>query len=565
MNLWQGLAAAGVGLLKGQNIVQERKRAEKERQEDKDERAKREDKAAAVDQLRVYDNSITALANNGELDKAREVLRQRNALADEHKLPQLPEDLTKPNRRLQYDDWLKFKNQFGNTQDGYKAAKRAFGGLWGEEEAETWFPEAPGPQTVQPSVGMAGKFLPPSRPGQGLLPIPKADATPTPVPPAQAAPQAAAPNFNPFLEKMLQGLPQPVPAPAPTVMGAMGGPPPVQQPLAAPTPTLPAPAPISPQVGVAGASSIMEPPGSGKISWTRILSDMLPQPNLGLQAKAKAAMDAWQYKTPEQRELDRLLAEKDTANKNELLRDLILQGPRYGYNMNTITALMKMFSGEPVTPEDEAAVENVARIFSDYKGSLTGLHTQQAANTAMKTKYIGPEFELKEKDFQHRWATAQANTDIKRKSLELNKLSEERRATNDAVRNKLLEQANQLRRQGAAQDEIDRLEYMAYRYDVLATEANQWEGNEADVARFRGYADNYRTQAPALGAAGGQTPAGGASDMDVVKEVRKDPELMLRDDMIEKTLREDKKVTDPAERRRIRAAFWRSELQARKR
>ncbi len=557
MNLWQGLAAAGVGLLKGQNIVQERKRAEKERQEDKDERAKREDKAAAVDQLRVYDNSITALANNGELDKAREVLRQRNALADEHKLPQLPEDLTKPNRRLQYDDWLKFKNQFGNTQDGYKAAKRAFGGLWGEEEAETWFPEAPGPQTVQPSVGMAGKFLPPSRPGQGLLPIPKADATPTPAPSAQATPQAPAPNFNPFLEELLKALPRGAPAPAPSaVMGATNGS--VPPPVTAPTPTFPAPAPIAPQVGVAGASSIMEPPGSGKISWTRILSDMLPQPNLGLQAKAKAAMDAWQYKTPEQRELDRLLAEKDTANKNELLRDLILQGPRYGYNMNTITALMKMFSGEPVTPEDEAAVENVARIFSDYKGALTGLHTQQAANTAMKTKFMPKDYAIKEREIRD----LEART---RNTADHNKAVEAAREWDLKIKQHLANQAAERMKRGLNDNATQWALEMAYKYDVLATEANQWEDNEADVARFRGYADNYRTQAPALGAAGGQTPTGGASDMDVVKEVRKDPGLMLRDDMIEKTLREDKKVTDPAERRRIRAAFWRSELQARKR
>ena len=131
-------------------------------------------------------------------------------MADEHKLPQLPEDLTKPNRRLQYDDWLKFKNQFGNTQDGYKAAKRAFGGLWGEEEAETWFPEAPGPQTVQPNVGMAGKFLPPSRPGQGLLPILRLTLRHS-SPAAQAAPQAAAPTSTRFW-RVTEGTPPGQPA-----------------------------------------------------------------------------------------------------------------------------------------------------------------------------------------------------------------------------------------------------------------------------------------------------------------------------------------------------------------
>jgi len=525
MNLWQGLAAAGVGLLKGQNIVQERKRAEKERQEDKNERAKREAKAAAVDQLRVYDNSITALANNGEFDKAREVLQQRNALADEHKLPQLPEDLTKPNRRLQYDDWLKFKNQFGNTQDGYKAAKRAFGGLWGEEEADEWFPEIPAPQTVQPNVGMAGKFLPPSRPGQGLLPIPKADATPTPVPSAQATPQAPAPNFNPFLEELLKALPRGAPAPAPSaVMGATNGS--VPPPVTAPTPTFPAPAPIAPQVGVAGATA---PP----MRWAPQSATFAPQNPL-----AQAAIDAWKMPTPQERLLAQEQDRQDAILGKSFRTDLALKGPGMGYTTDVMQAVQAFVNGEPLTPEQESALNSLAAVKTDYMSALTGLHETRAAKTAMETKYIPEEYKLEAEKLRLSAQTARDRTSH-------DKAMEAIARHNIEVRRILGDKALKLRSLQGDQKEIGRLERLAHDYNALAFAASQWEGAEGYENDFRGYANDILAQTPAPRATGAPaqaartSPAGRAgkeTDKDFCVRIYQNAPDGLRKEMDRSTL-----------------------------
>ena len=531
MNLWQGLAAAGVGMLKGrQNRFEYERRTKLEDAEIEDRKA-REKKADAYSKIKITDEAIIKLASDGNVSAARELLIQRNKLAKDAEVPELPEDITNTSTRLQYEDWAAARTRFGGDESGYEAARGMFADLHGDAAADKWFPKVltdeAGDTKIQPTVGM-GNFLPKARPKQGLLPqsalqgAPAAPTTAGSVMPQTATAQAPIATFNPFLDEILKSLnPAPpasaAPAPAPQAIPA------------GPLPTLAAPSPITPQVGVAGGqSSMLFAPRAATMA----------QRDPAIEAAARAAMSAWQAQTPE----ERALAEKSGMETKQFLADLLRTGPAQGYSTDVIGALLALYNGETLTPQQQAAVDNAASVFSEWRGALTTQRMASAENMAMRTKHIPKEFQLKEEELRLKVQQARSADEYRKAKLEADKFTAAARLRFQAL-------AQSFRERRAATEDIQWAEEMAQKYDVMAQRAASKTdefgmtipGDPEAQARYGAQAESYRARggggpAPSAKPAGTAKPAGKETDKDFCFRIYAHANAGLKKEMERSTL-----------------------------
>jgi hypothetical protein len=244
---------------------------------------------------------------------------------------------------------------------------------------------------------------------------------------------------------------------------------------------------------------------------------------------------------------------EETEKRNRDSAADLLEGIKAGLPPAVQKALDKRRAGETLTEEDWNAIGNAAREYSDWRGALTTQRMASAENMAMRTKHIPKEFQLKEEELRLKVQQARSDDEYRNAVLEAKKF-------NDAARLRFQAMAASFRERRAATEDIQWAEEMARDYDVLAQRAGPRTdefgmtvpGDPEAQARYRAQAESYRARG------GGAT--GGDSDLDYVKRIRAyHPKLQLQDDAMDKELRKQG-VTDPAERRRRRAAHWRTVL-----
>lgn len=262
----------------------------------------------------------------------------------------------------------------------------------------------------------------------------------------------------------------------------------------------------------------------------------MAQRDPAIEAAARAAMSAWQAQTPE----ERALAEKSGMETKQFRADLLRTGPAQGYSTEVIGALLALYNGETLTPQQQAAVDNAASVYSDWRGALTTQRMASAENMAMRTKHIPKEFQLKEEELRLKVQQARSADEYRNAKLEADKFTA-------AARLQFQAKAQAWRESRAATEDIQWAEEMAQKYDVMAqrSAAKTDEfgmtipGDPEAQARYGAQADSYRARGgggPAPSAKPAGKPAGKETDKDFCFRIYAHANAGLKKEMERSTL-----------------------------